>query len=433
MSKFSFLSEIPCTGTPPVLNQLEQTIVTRCCAIETWFRKQWRDTPPPFYASVDLRNSGFKLAPIDTNLFPAGFNNLDETCIPLAIVAAQDVVEKLIPNCSNILLIPEDHTRNRYYFENLAVLRDILQKAGFTVRIGSSSKEFKTTKRYRGLLHTITIEPVIRDHDRVVLNDFDPCVILLNHDLANGIPELLKDIRQPIIPAVQLGWHQRLKSQHFAHYRTLAREFAEYLGFDPWLIQAFASDCDHVDLVNHADDDRLIQKTKVLLDQIQAKYQQYQISCEPYAVIKADSGTYGLGVLTIDDPEQLRNLNRKKRMKMASTKGNRPIGRVLLQEGVYTAETWHGATAEPVVYLLGQHVVGGFYRVHRTRNNRENLNSPGMRFESMPFTKACNTPEQTQFHRAENRFYVYGVIARLAVLAAARESIASPLSNRLDF
>ena len=34
--------------------------------------------------SVDLRNAGFKLAPVDTNLFPGGFNNLNQDFLPLA-------------------------------------------------------------------------------------------------------------------------------------------------------------------------------------------------------------------------------------------------------------------------------------------------------------------------------------------------------------
>ena len=29
---------------------------------------QWQEHAVPFYASVDLRNAGFKLAPVDTNL-----------------------------------------------------------------------------------------------------------------------------------------------------------------------------------------------------------------------------------------------------------------------------------------------------------------------------------------------------------------------------
>lgn len=59
------------------LLELESHLLERQADVECWLREQWLKTPAPFYASVDLRNSGFKLAPVDTNLFPAGFNNLN--------------------------------------------------------------------------------------------------------------------------------------------------------------------------------------------------------------------------------------------------------------------------------------------------------------------------------------------------------------------
>ena len=57
-------------------DQIHEKIINNYQKIEGWFRNQWLKYPPPFYSSIDIRNSGFKIAPIDTNLFPAGFNNL---------------------------------------------------------------------------------------------------------------------------------------------------------------------------------------------------------------------------------------------------------------------------------------------------------------------------------------------------------------------
>jgi glutamate--cysteine ligase len=64
------------------INELEQRMLESMPAIERWFRLEWMEHTPPFYTSVDLRNSGFKLAPVDTNLFPGGFNNLTTRCCP---------------------------------------------------------------------------------------------------------------------------------------------------------------------------------------------------------------------------------------------------------------------------------------------------------------------------------------------------------------
>ena len=74
------------------------------------------------------------------------------------------------------------------------------------------------------------------------------------------------------------------------------------------------------------------------------------------------------------------------------------------------------------ITLLAAAVVGGFYRVHTGRRQDENLNAPGMHFVPQAFEMPCSLPEpEGKADCAPNRFYVYGVIARLALLAAAIE------------
>ena len=51
-----------------------------------------------------------------------------------------------------------------------------------------------------------------------------------------------------------------------------------------------------------------------------------------------------------------------------------------------------------------------------------------MHFEPLAFAQTCNRPDASQAPDAvPNRFYAYGVVARLALLAAAREIAAIPL------
>ena len=115
--------------TGPLLT-LESHLLERQSAIEAWLRRQWLATPAPIYASVDLRNAGFKLAPVDTNLFPAGFNNLNPAFLPLCVQAMQAAIERLCPTASRVLIVPESHTRNTYYLESLATLAGIVVQAG---------------------------------------------------------------------------------------------------------------------------------------------------------------------------------------------------------------------------------------------------------------------------------------------------------------
>ena len=118
----------------PLLD-LEKKILEATPAIERWFRQEWQEHTPPFYCSVDLRNSGFKLAPVDTNLYPGGFNNLAPEMLPLAVQAAMAGIEKYCPDARNLLLIPERHTRNTFYLQNVSRLIQIFRQTGLKVRL----------------------------------------------------------------------------------------------------------------------------------------------------------------------------------------------------------------------------------------------------------------------------------------------------------
>ncbi len=407
------------------LLQLERHLLEQQSEIEGWFRRQWQQTSAPFYTSVDLRNAGFKLAPVDTNLFPAGFNNLNPTLIPLSIQAAQASIERICPTANQILIVPESHTRNTFYMESIAALQDILLKAGFEVRIGSLSEEItkaQTIDLPSG--NSITLEPLERSGSRVGIGDFSPCMILLNNDLSSGRPAILEDIEQEIVPPLELGWSKRLKSEHFTHYRQVAKEFSELMQIDPWLIDPLFLQCGEIDFMKREGEECLAKNVGALLTSIQRKYDEYQIDKEPFVVIKADAGTYGMGVMTASSVEEVQSLNRKQRTRMAASKSGANVSQVLVQEGVYTFETWGDAASvtEPVVYMIDHFVVGGFYRVHTRRGPNENLNAPGAHFEPLAFAEPCTTPDQNMGPDANaNRFYAYGVIARLALLAAARE------------
>ncbi len=410
--------------TGPLL-KLERHLLERQASIESWLRAQWLETPAPFYASVDLRNAGFKLAPVDTNLFSAGFNNLNPAFMPLCIQAVQSAVERICPRASKLLLIPESHTRNLFYLESLATLHEILSKAGFEVRLGSLI-EGMTSPLDVALPsgRTVHLEPLLRKGDRVGVANFFPCMVLLNNDLSSGRPAILEGLEQPVVPPLDLGWSNRLKSDHFRHYRQVAQECAELIDIDPWLIDPLFRQCGEINFMKREGEECLATNVDALLKSIQRKYSEYGLDKKPFVIVKADAGTYGMGIMTIHSTDEIYELNRKQRTHMAATKGGQAVTQVIIQEGVYTFETWGDAqaVAEPVVYMIDRFVVGGFYRVHTARGVNENLNAPGMQFEPLAFAEPCNNPDPNKSPDANpNRFYAYGVIARLALLAAARE------------
>lgn len=407
------------------LYDIESHLLTCQAKIETWFRSEWLKTPAPFYASVDLRNAGFKLAPVDTNLFPAGFNNLNPAFIPLCIQAVQSAIERVCPAAAKVLIIPESHTRNPYYLESVATLQDIFQKAGFEVRIGSLREDLEENQQISlpsGKL--LTLQPVKRQADRISVEDLDPCVVILNNDLSSGRPDILEGLGQKVLPPLDMGWGNRLKSTHFTEYRRVASEFATMAELDPWFIDPLFRNCGEINFMKREGENCLRKNVDRLLTDIQKKYSEHGIDKPPFVIVKADAGTYGMGIMTVHSADEVVELNRKQRTRMSASKGGQNVSKVIMQEGVYTFETWGDdqAVAEPVVYLIDHFVVGGFYRVHTSRGANENLNAPGMHFEPLAFAETCNNPDSSKAPDADpNRFYAYGVIARLALLAAARE------------
>ncbi|MDE0854977.1 MAG: glutamate--cysteine ligase, partial [Nevskia sp.] len=386
--------------TAPLL-RFESLLLERAPDIEAWFRRQWLRTAPPFYGSVDLRNAGFKLAPVDTNLFPAGFNNLNPAFEALCVQAMQAALDRVMPSACGVLLVPENHTRNLFYLENVAVLRDLLHKAGYKVRIGSLRPELHAPETLqlpsgRELLQ----EPLRRNGDKVGVDGFEPCVVLLNNDLSAGRPAILENLAQPVIPPLGVGWSTRLKTHHFGIYREVAREFGALLEIDPWLVDPLFRNCGQINFKTREGEDCLAGNVELLLEEIRTKYEEYGVKEEPFVIVKADAGTYGMGVMTVRSPDEIRNLNRDARKKMAATKEGKEVTGAIIQEGVYTFERWGeassasgaagepaGATAEPVVYMIDHYVVGGFYRVHGGRSNQENLNAPGSSFKPLAFAE----------------------------------------------
>lgn len=406
----------------PLLD-LERCFLTALPNIEHWFRKQWQEHAAPIYASVDLRNSGFKLAPVDTNLFPGGFNNLNPDFLPLCVQAMQGTVEKICPEARGVLLIPENHTRNLFYLQNVAQLVTILKQAGMLVRVGSLLPEI--TKPARIALPNggeLTLEPLVRSGNRIGLEGFDPCVVLLNNDLSAGAPDILKNLEQAIFPPLSAGWYTRRKSRHFAAYDRVANDFAALLGIDPWLINPYFATCNQINFHERVGEECLAVQVDAILQKMRVKYAEYGVKNDPFVIVKADAGTYGMGIMTVKDASEITGLNRRQRNKMAVVKEGLEVSDVLVQEGVYTFENINEAVAEPVVYMINHSVVGGFYRVHTDRGIDENLNAPGMHFVPLAFETSCTLPNPDSApDDTPNRFYAYGVVARLALLAASLE------------
>ena len=409
------------------LLELEKKILDATPAIERWFRLEWQEHTPPFYCSVDMRNSGFKLAPVDTNLYPGGFNNIAQEMLPLAVQAAMAAIDKYCPDARNLLLIPERHTRNTFYLQNVARLIQIFRQTGLNVRLGTLSEEIKSpTTLDLPDGGTLTLEPLVRSSNgrRLGLKNFDPCTILLNNDLSAGIPSILEGLHeQTLLPPLHAGWAIRRKTNHFAAYDEVAKRFGKLIDIDPWMVNPYFAKCGSVNFHERTGEECIAQNVDAVLAKIRKKYKEYGIKEAPFVIVKADAGTYGMGIMTVRDASEVKDLNRKQRNKMAVIKEGLEVSDVIVQEGVHSFEHINESVAEPVVYMIDRYVIGGFYRVHAERGVDENLNSPGAHFVPLAFAQQHSLPDlgAKPGTAAPNRFYMYGVVARLALLAASLE------------
>lgn len=409
-----------------IIETLRTIYDTRADAIEAWFAAKRKEAAPFFYTSVDLRHSGKRLVPVDTNLFPAGFNNLSAAARNRASRYVAQWFEAYAPSAKRVLIVPENHTRNLGYLENLWVLATIIERAGYEVKIGSLAAE--TPLEFLTLSGaTITQTPITRAHNRLLAGEFNADVIILNNDLSGGMPALLENLEQLLVPSVSMGWYQRKKSGHFEQYHLLAQEFATAHNLDPWLLSAEFRHCGMVDFKERTNLERVAKNIEAVLNQAAKKHVQYGITEAPYVFVKADAGTYGMGIMTLTSPDEIFELNKKDRNKMQTIKEGVTNSEVIIQEGIPTIDRVDGKPAEPMVYMIDGLPAGGMYRVNGARDATNNLNAAGMEFVGM-----CDEAETADIARKsvkECDFRAYGLIAALAALAAPRENYDSFMLN----
>ena len=123
-----------------------------------------------------------------------------------------------------------------------------------------------------------------------------------------------------------------------------------------------------------------------------------------------------MGVVSATSGDDIRNWNYKSKKKMKAAKGGGGFTELIIQEGVPTVLKDEGATAEPVLYMLGDELAGGFLRTHEKKASNESLNSPGAVYKRLCLSDLKVSAEGCPL---EN---VYGWVAKLGFLAISREA-----------
>lgn len=393
-------------------DQLDQFVCDNWTKINSTILEMQTGLPIPFYSSVDIRESLEKYAPVDHNMYPAGFNNLCNVDIRGATSLVYEAVKKINPEARTIAIIPESHTKNLMYLDHLATLSKLTETAGFKTSFVSfdaalfpNNEEFidltsasgSPIKIIRGQIQNGIIKALGEKMD----------LAINNNDQSNPWPIEWKEIKTPIAPTPLIGWFRRQKNTHFSYYKKVADEFASRFGINPDLIQAQFRAVEDVDFETKHGLEKLGTAVDDLISQLKPGSKVF---------VKASQGTYGMGISVVSSGEEIINMNRKTRNKMDVGKNSIKFTSLLVQEGVETIIKYDDKPAEITVYLIDGKSMGGFMRVNGEKDSLGNLNSRGMVFRKLCMSDLVSTVED---HKSKDA--IYSVIARLATVAAAYE------------
>lgn len=397
--------------------KIHQQIIENCDELNEWFKSKTRDLKFSIYTSYDIRDSGWKVSPVDANIFPAGFNNIcdvdKEAAGPVMSEYLQQTYGK-IP--ANIALLTEEHTSNLYYWDNVYAIRTLLESTGSKVTVCIARPMAEPLQLQSAAGHSVTIYSAESKAGKVIVNGIVADLVVSNNDFSVSYQDWIAGMKTPINPPYAVGWHSRKKSTFFTLYNELSAEFARKIKMPEVHFQVATEVFENFDANDVDRRQALADRVDQFLRKTQSRYKELNISDEPFCFLKNNSGTYGLAVLRVKSAQQILEWSAKDRKKMKAAKGGREVSEVIIQEGIHTRiRTDDGITAEPCIYMIGEQLVGGFLRSHSEKGSDENLNSPGAIFK-----KLCMADLQHDMSDCplEN---VYGWVSKLAAISVAQE------------
>lgn len=396
---------------------VHKSIVQNCDHVDSWFKKKREGLAFPFYSSFDIRDASYKVAPVDANIFPAGFNNICQVDKDQAVDLVENYLESHYPQAGkDVVILAEEHTKNPYYWENVRTLEALLKQADRDVVIAIPRKLNEPLSIETSHGGTLSIWGAELVDGEIRVKGEHPSLVICNNDFS-VLPEDWSEESSTIVnPPSQMGWYRRRKDEFFTIYNELCEEFSQLIQIDPWTLKIPTERFVDFDLTDESSRERLAQKVQEFIDSLRVTYQERGITEEPFAFIKNNKGTYGLGIVQARSGEDVLSWSYKSRKKMKASKGGQGVSEVIIQEGIPTFMTSGEETSEPVIYMVGCQLAGGFLRAHSKKGPQDNLNSPGAVFKRLCVSDLNVNVEGCPM---EN---VYGWIAKLGLLAIAEEA-----------
>ncbi len=398
-------------------NLLHDKVIAKHKELERWYKDRVELKHVPFYCSFDIRDSGYKIAPVDANLFPAGFNNICQADKESSFSLAQEyIISQYGAGVENIGLLVEEHTSNPFYWDNVYWIKTLLTEAGFSVQVllPSVNVDKKTFKSASGFI--VESYPVKIDKSGQVSSGHKLDLIVSNNDFSTAFDSWAKETSTSINPPIVMGWHERTKDSFFSAYNELVEEFCDIVNLNCSMLKIKTQTFDGFNLKDEQSMDKLTAACEEFFNELKVIYSENEIPHNPYLFIKNNAGTYGLGIIEVKNPTDVKSWNYKSRKKMKAAKGGRDIHSVILQEGIPTiVKDQANHVAEPAIYMIGSRLAGGFLRVNERKGPEDNLNAPGA-----VFSRLCVSDLEFD-HEGKLMENVYGWVAKLGLLAISRE------------
>ena len=160
----------------------------------------------------DLRNAGFKLAPVDTNLFPGGFNNLNRRCFR-SRAGDPGAVERVCADARGVLLIRKTTRGTRTICRTSPRWQGSCSRPDAVRMVAAPGPRAREIDLPPAML---TLEPSCGG--RAWARRFRPCMVLLNNDLSAA--RRSSEHRRARRAGVSADWYNR----EIADFAELARE-----------------------------------------------------------------------------------------------------------------------------------------------------------------------------------------------------------------
>ncbi|EQC49548.1 putative glutamate--cysteine ligase [Bacteriovorax sp. BSW11_IV] len=390
-------------------DELDQFVCCNWNDINSYIDEKMKTLPRPLYSSVDVRESKVKYAPVDHNIYPAGFNNICLLDLDAATNEFRKVIPRYAPDAKVVGIIPESHTKNTFYLDNIAILGKAIRDAGFEVQFLSFDESLFTEET----LNLVSFSGYDLEIHKAKIIDGSICAgehktdfVVLNNDQSNPIGLDWNNIKTPIHPSPKIGWFARQKVMHFEFYHNVVNDFCEHFSVNPDLLEARFNKVEDVDFSEKVGIEKIAASVDDLLKDLPEGTN---------AFVKASQGTYGMGISVVNSGAEVLAMNRKDRNKMDIGKNKIKFTTILVQEGVETILKYDDMPSEVTIYLVDGKSVGGFMRANSERDSKANLNSKGMVFKKFCISEI----RQNQDHKCKEA--VYSLVARLSTLASCYE------------